>query len=128
MAAHVALRPDVRTGVQLAMLALFLATFVVACVIITLRAERVALLAAPVAAGGSIVIAELACMALHTTLMPGLYQVDYDPRLFWIEQSTMALYMGLWAALLALVIAAVTLALRGLIHRLRGRTANGALA
>lgn len=96
-----------------------LISFVVACVILAMRTGRYALPVTALALGASITVAELVNLSLGLTVMPGMYQIDYERRLFINEATAFAFVMGLWAALAALVIAAGTLVVRTLARRLR---------
>lgn len=116
---------DARLRLEWAMFALLIAAFLGASVIAALGANRRAVLAAGGVGGGSLTFAELVRLGLGMTLMPGMYQVDYEVRLFVIDNVKFAFLMGLWGATAAAAIGAGALAIRGFARRrLRHRDAR----
>ena len=118
---------ETRFWIEPVVLCSALIVFVVACVILALRTGWFALPVTALAMGTSITTAEMVRLALGLMVMPGMYQIDYERREFIRDASVFAFELGMWAALVAAVIAMVTLGLRGLSRRLGGRAVNDAL-
>ncbi|HEX6039222.1 MAG TPA: hypothetical protein VFZ20_14320 [Longimicrobium sp.] len=110
---------ETRFWIEVVVLSSTLISFVVACVILALRTGRYALPVTALAIGASITVSELVHLWLGLTIMPGMYQIDYERREFIRDARAFAFELGMWAALVALIIAAGTLAVRALARRVR---------
>lgn len=111
---------DARLWLGYGLFAVFAAVFAATAVLAALRAQRRPLLVATGAATVPVTVAGLVLIPMGVFWMPGLYQIDYELRLFVIESIIETLLFSLPVAGAGLTVAACTLALRGW---MRGRRA-----